>query len=105
MVLFMWWITNALIGHMQHNARDPNRDHKHGRIYRVTYPSRPLVKPAKIHGATIAELLNNLERYSELHPIPHSGRELRGRDSCRTSRGGRNWPMNKDERLQLKHSG
>ena len=21
---------NALIGHMQHNARDPNRDHDHG---------------------------------------------------------------------------
>ena len=23
---------NPLIGHMQHNARDPNRDHAHGRI-------------------------------------------------------------------------
>ena len=39
---------NALIGHMQHNARDPNRDHEHGRIYRVTYPSRPLVKPRSL---------------------------------------------------------
>ena len=47
---------NALIGHMQHNARDPNRDHVHGRIYRITYPSRPLIKPAKIDGATIPEL-------------------------------------------------
>ncbi|MEX0275022.1 MAG: PVC-type heme-binding CxxCH protein, partial [Flavobacteriaceae bacterium] len=26
---------NVLIGHMQHNARDPLRDHVHGRIYRV----------------------------------------------------------------------
>src|SRR3546814_7386020 len=25
---------NVLIGHMQHNARDPLRDHKLGRIYR-----------------------------------------------------------------------
>jgi glucose/arabinose dehydrogenase len=50
---------NALIGHMQHNARDPNRDHKHGRIYRITYPSRPLVKPAKIDGASINELVEN----------------------------------------------
>ncbi|MEZ5431909.1 MAG: hypothetical protein R3F31_12195 [Verrucomicrobiales bacterium] len=33
---------NVLIGHMQHNARDPLRDHVHGRIYRITYPSRPL---------------------------------------------------------------
>ncbi|MEM1441115.1 MAG: PVC-type heme-binding CxxCH protein, partial [Verrucomicrobiota bacterium] len=33
---------NVIIGHMQHNIRDPNRDKKHGRIYRITYPSRPL---------------------------------------------------------------
>ncbi|MGE9270830.1 MAG: PVC-type heme-binding CxxCH protein [Verrucomicrobiales bacterium] len=52
---------NMLIGHMQHNARDPNRDHQHGRIYRITYPSRPLVKPAKIAGASIGTLLENLK--------------------------------------------
>src|SRR6185295_10255298 len=52
---------NVLIGHMQHNARDPLRDHMHGRIYRITYPSRPLVVPAKIAGATIDELLENLK--------------------------------------------
>ena len=51
---------NVLIGHMQHNARDPLRDHSHGRIYRITYPSRPLVVPAKVAGAGIDELLNNL---------------------------------------------
>ena len=27
---------NVLVGHMQHNARDPLRDHVHGRIYRIT---------------------------------------------------------------------
>src|SRR5690606_40623183 len=47
---------NILIGHMQHNARDPLRDHVHGRIYRVMYPSRPLVTPAKVHDATIPEI-------------------------------------------------
>ncbi|MCA9103795.1 MAG: discoidin domain-containing protein [Planctomycetales bacterium] len=26
---------NPLIGHMQHNLRDPNRDREHGRIYRI----------------------------------------------------------------------
>jgi mono/diheme cytochrome c family protein len=51
---------NVLIGHMQHNARDPLRDHVHGRIYRITYPSRPLVVPAKVAGASVDELLNNL---------------------------------------------
>ncbi len=52
---------NVLIGHMQHNARDPLRDHVHGRIYRITYPSRPLVEPAKVAGASISELLENLK--------------------------------------------
>ncbi|MFQ5735105.1 MAG: PVC-type heme-binding CxxCH protein, partial [Planctomycetaceae bacterium] len=28
---------NALIGHLQHNLRDPSRDHSHGRSWRVTY--------------------------------------------------------------------
>jgi mono/diheme cytochrome c family protein/glucose/arabinose dehydrogenase len=52
---------NVLIGHMQHNARDPLRDHVHGRVYRITYPSRPLVTPAKVDGASVAELLANLK--------------------------------------------
>lgn len=52
---------NVLIGHMQHNARDPLRDHVHGRVYRITYPSRPLVTPAKVAGARVPELLENLK--------------------------------------------
>jgi mono/diheme cytochrome c family protein len=91
---------NALIGHMQHNARDPNRDHSHGRIYRVTYPSRPLVKPAKIHGASIAELLKNLE-LPELRTRYRTRRELRGRDSEAVTNAVVEWSANKDERLQL----
>ncbi|MEO5891323.1 MAG: PVC-type heme-binding CxxCH protein [Ferruginibacter sp.] len=66
---------NVLIGHMQHNARDPLRDHEHGRIYRITYPSRPLVVPAKVAGASVNELLDNLKlpeyrtRYRSLREI------------------------------------
>ncbi|MCA9011089.1 MAG: c-type cytochrome, partial [Planctomycetaceae bacterium] len=52
---------NVIIGHMQHNVRDPNRDHLHGRIYRMTYPSRPLQKPVAIDGQPIAALLDNLK--------------------------------------------
>lgn len=70
---------NILIGHMQHNARDPLRDHVHGRIYRVTYPSRPLLTPAKIDGASISELLENL-KLPEYRTRYRSRRELRGRD-------------------------
>ena len=71
---------NVLIGHMQHNARDPLRDHEHGRIYRITYPARPLVEPAKIHGATIDELLENLT-LPEYRTRYRTRRELRGRDA------------------------
>jgi mono/diheme cytochrome c family protein len=63
---------------MQHNVRDPLRDHSHGRIYRITYPSRPLVKPAKIDGASIEELLNNL-KLPEYRTRYRTRRELRGR--------------------------
>lgn len=69
---------NLLIGHMQHNARDPYRDHVHGRIYRITYPSRPLVKPAQVAGASIETLLNNLKE-PELRTRYRSRRQLRGR--------------------------
>lgn len=70
---------NILIGHMQHNARDPLRDHVHGRIYRITYPSRPLVKPANVAGATISELLDNL-KLPEFRTRYRTRRELRGRN-------------------------
>ncbi len=70
---------NILIGHMQHNARDPLRDHVHGRIYRVTYPSRPLVEPAKIAGASIDVLLENL-KLPEYRSRYRTHRELRGRN-------------------------
>src|SRR5690606_25346207 len=70
---------NVLIGHMQHNARDPLRDHVHGRIYRITYPSRPLVEPAKVDGATIPELLDNL-KLPEYRTRARTRSELRGRD-------------------------
>jgi mono/diheme cytochrome c family protein/glucose/arabinose dehydrogenase len=69
---------NPLIGHMQHNARDPNRDHDHGRIYRITYPSRPLVTPARVAGAGIPELLDNL-KLPEYRTRYRTRRELRGR--------------------------
>lgn len=70
---------NVLVGHMQHNARDPLRDHVHGRIYRITYPSRPLVTPAKVADATIAELLDNL-KLPEFRTRYRTKRELRARD-------------------------
>jgi len=70
---------NILIGHMQHNARDPLRDHVHGRVYRITYPSRPLVTPASIDGANIETLLDNL-KLPEYRTRYRTRRELRARN-------------------------
>ena len=46
---------------MQHNLRDTSRDHEHGRIYRITYPGRPLLKPVAIAGEPIRQLLDLLK--------------------------------------------
>jgi putative heme-binding domain-containing protein len=53
---------NPIIGHMQHNLRDPSRDRTHGRVYRVTYEGRPLVKAVKIAGEPIDALLELLKQ-------------------------------------------
>ena len=55
---------NVIIGHMQHNIRDPKRDKKKGRIYRMVYKGNPLQKKVAIDGQPIPALLKNLE-----HPI------------------------------------
>ncbi|MEO6245237.1 MAG: PVC-type heme-binding CxxCH protein [Opitutaceae bacterium] len=86
---------NPLIGHMQHNARDPNRDHDHGRIYRITYPGRPLVQSAKIAGATIPELLENL-KLPEYRTRYRTRRELRGRPAAQVLPAVRAWVANLD---------
>ena len=71
---------NALIGHLQHNLREPNRDHSHGRIWRVTHKSRPLVTPAKIAGQPIPALLE-LMKLPEDRTRYRARRELAARDS------------------------
>jgi mono/diheme cytochrome c family protein/glucose/arabinose dehydrogenase len=81
---------NPLIGHMQHNARDPNRDHTHGRIYRLTYPGRPLVKPAQVDGASIATLLDNLKLH-EYRTRYRTRRELRGRNADEVLAATKTW--------------
>jgi putative heme-binding domain-containing protein len=71
---------NVLIGHMQHNMRDPNRDDEHGRIYRVTYPGRDLLQPAKLKGKPIAAVCEAL--FAKENGTRYRARlELSGRDS------------------------
>jgi hypothetical protein len=52
---------NPIIGHMQHNLRDPSRDRAHGRVYRVVYADRPLLDPPAIAGEPIDALLELLK--------------------------------------------
>lgn len=63
---------NAIIGHMQHNIRDPSRDHEHGRIYRITAEGRPLQDPVSIDGEPVPALLDALKH-------PTDGVRLRAR--------------------------
>lgn len=72
--------SNAIVGHMQHNMRDPNRDHEHGRIYRVTAKDRPVLKPTKLKGKPIQEVLQAF--YAKENGLRYRARlELSGRDS------------------------
>lgn len=79
-LLFSDW-HNMIIGHMQHSARDPNRDHKHGRVYRVIASGRPLQAPVRIAGQPLDALMRNLE-----HPVDgvryRTRIELSGRKSA-----------------------
>jgi len=71
---------NVIIGHMQHNIRDPNRDHIHGRVYRITATGRPLQKPVAVDGQSIPALLDNLK--SPVDGIRHRTRvELSARNT------------------------
>ena len=71
---------NAIIGHMQHNVRDPARDHKHGRIYRYSYPDRELSAHVDVVGQPLDVLLNNL-----LHPVNNVRQRTRAELSTRNS--------------------
>jgi putative heme-binding domain-containing protein len=48
---------NPIIGHMQHNLRDPSRDHLHGRIYRVTAEGREIQPVLKLDKASTADVV------------------------------------------------
>lgn len=81
---------NVIIGHMQHNIRDPNRDHQHGRIYRLTIKDRPLQEPVEIDGQPIEALLENLKH--PVNGIRHRTRvELSERDSAAVVAAAQKW--------------
>ena len=75
---FVDW-ANPLIGHMQYSQRDPNRDHAHGRVYRLTGTKEKPIKAVTQHGKSAAEVLEQFREYEwrtryrarrELHDRP-----------------------------------
>lgn len=86
---FLDW-HNPIIGHMQHNLRDPSRDRVHGRIYRVTAEGRPLLTPERIAGEPIEKLLELLK--SPEDRVRYRARiELSGRKTADVIAATNNW--------------
>jgi len=69
---------NPIIQHGEVDFRDPRRDHVHGRIWRITFKDRDLVKQPNIKGASIDELFGMLSA-SEDWTRSYAKRELRHR--------------------------
>ncbi|MBT3635855.1 MAG: hypothetical protein HN531_02875, partial [Opitutae bacterium] len=96
---------NVIVGHMQHNVRDPNRNKTHGRVYRITAKDRPLMKHVNIDGEPIATLLNHLKNPTNV--IRHRARiELSERDTDEVIKETQKWlkqfdPKNKDHAHHL----
>ncbi len=99
---------NALIGHLQHNLREPNRDHSHGRIWRVVHKDTPLLTPPKIAGQSIDKLLELLKE-PEDRTRYRVRRELAERDSKEVTEAVAKWmkALDKNDSLtiQLKLEG
>ncbi|OYP30421.1 PVC-type heme-binding CxxCH protein [Rhodopirellula sp. MGV] len=87
---------NALIGHLQHNLREPYRDHSHGRIWRVTCKDRPLLEPAKIAGQPIEALLEILKS-PEDRTRYRARRELAARQTADVLNALETWVANLDQ--------
>jgi putative heme-binding domain-containing protein len=88
-IYFIDW-QNPIIGHLQHAIRDPSRDRTHGRIYRVTYAGRKLLKPVRIAGRPILKLLELLREPEDR--VRYRARiELGGRNSDRVIRAVKKW--------------
>ena len=52
---------NPIIQHGEVDFRDPRRDHTHGRIWRISFEGRDLVKKPDIKGASIEQLVGMLD--------------------------------------------
>lgn len=87
----------AMIGHMQYSQRDPNRDHSHGRLYRLVYKNKPLLEPITQYGKSVPELLEQLKTY-EPRTRDRARRELRDRQTAEVIAAVGEWTAKLDPR-------
>ena len=79
-----------LIENTSEHKREPGRDHTHGRVWRITYPARPLVEAPTIAGAPTADLLELLGSYEE-RTRRLARQELQARDAAVVLAEARRW--------------
>jgi azurin len=56
---------NLVINHGERALRDPDRDKTHGRIWRITYTGKELLKPLDMSRLKIDQLLDQLKEYED----------------------------------------
>lgn len=56
---------NPIIQHGEQGFRESERDHSHGRIWRITYKGRDLLEPLNLGQMNVAELLDQLKTYED----------------------------------------
>ncbi|MFM8931985.1 MAG: dehydrogenase, partial [Gemmataceae bacterium] len=88
-IYFIDW-HNPIIGHMQHNLRDPSRDTEHGRIYRVTYEGAPSQKFPNLAAMPVPELLEQLKSGVDLVRMS-ARKELASRPSAQVVPAAEAW--------------
>ncbi|MBL63727.1 MAG: hypothetical protein CMI30_10015 [Opitutae bacterium] len=92
---------NVIIGHMQHNVRDPNRDKNHGRIFRIKVKDRPLMKHVKVVGQPLPVVLDLL-KHNTYNIRLRARFELSSRDTDEVIKATKDWlKKNKDPNAQL----
>jgi putative heme-binding domain-containing protein len=82
--------SNVIIGHMQYSQRDPNRDHQHGRIYRLVYTKNKLLEPVTQFDKSESQLLDQLREY-EPRTRYRARRELFGRPTEKVVAAVKQW--------------
>lgn len=90
---------NSIINHAQHDFRDPRRDHSHGRIWRITYKDRPLVKKPKLVGIPLRELVDHLQS-PEAWTRHQTRKELSERDPDQVLAAVEDWVETLDTRAE-----